>query len=241
MTINSRYTAGRGGRIVYDALVDQIFTAWRYMLCIRATYFWTRHISEKAWDRHKLPLEQKNSKLRLLCNGTIFNDLGRPTHRYTTFLSRDAMLVRYILCDGPVLVCPSVWLGAEGPRDANSCRGTRVATSSSMRPTAADAQQWRGRSIHAAYCYWGYGRSTGWPTYRLCFAFLVFIKLFLPKIIEIQRRLLELQLKCRRFFQRDNGINARILHHNVVLFLILIIIQHTVCFVQFRRISYHFS
>jgi len=56
-----------------------------------------------AISRHKLPLEQKNSKLRLLCNGTIFNDLGRPTHRYTTFLSRDAMLVRYILCDGPVL------------------------------------------------------------------------------------------------------------------------------------------
>jgi len=25
---------------------------------------------------------------------------------------------RYILCDGPMLVCPSVWLGAEGPRDA---------------------------------------------------------------------------------------------------------------------------
>ena len=53
-------------------------------------------------------------KLRLLSNGTMFNDLGRPTHKYTKFLSRDAMLVRYILCDGPVLV----WLGAEGPRDA---------------------------------------------------------------------------------------------------------------------------
>jgi len=27
--------------------------------------------------------------------------------------------------------------------------------------------------VHAAYCYWGYGRTTGWPTYRLCLAFLV--------------------------------------------------------------------
>ena len=35
-----------------------------------------------------------------------------------------------ILCDGPVLVHPSVWSGADGPRDAKSCRGTRVATSS---------------------------------------------------------------------------------------------------------------
>jgi len=38
------------------------------------------------------------------------------------------MLARYILRDGPVLVHPSVWLGAEGLRDAKSCRGTRVAT-----------------------------------------------------------------------------------------------------------------
>jgi len=63
------------------------------------------------------------------------------------------MLARYILCDGPMLVRPSVRWGAEGPRDAKSCRGTRVATSSYMRPIATDAQQWRGRSIHAAYCY----------------------------------------------------------------------------------------
>ena len=27
----------RRGRIVYDSVVDQIFTAWHYMLCIRAT------------------------------------------------------------------------------------------------------------------------------------------------------------------------------------------------------------
>ena len=42
---------------------------------------------------------------------------------------------------------------AEGPRDAKSCRGTRVETSSSMRPIATDAQLWGGQSIHAAYCY----------------------------------------------------------------------------------------
>jgi len=83
------------------------------------------------------------------------------------------MLARYILCDSPVLVRPSVLLGTEGPRDANSCRGTRVATSSYMRPIATDAQQWRGRSIHAAYCYWVCGRTAGWPMYRLCLAFLV--------------------------------------------------------------------
>ena len=56
----------------------------------------------------------------------------------------------------------------------------------------SDVQQWRGRAIHVAYCYrraallhslsihaaccyWGYGRTTGWPTYRLCLAFLVWI------------------------------------------------------------------
>jgi len=63
------------------------------------------------------------------------------------------MLARYILCCGPVFVRPSIWLGAEGPGDAKSCRGTGVATSSSMRPIATGAQQWRGLSIHAAYCY----------------------------------------------------------------------------------------
>ena len=83
------------------------------------------------------------------------------------------MLARYILCDSPVLVRLSVLLDAEGPRDAKSCRGTRVATwsvhprglllqthsssgvvSPTTRPIATDTQQqWRGQSIHAAYCY----------------------------------------------------------------------------------------
>ena len=46
------------------------------------------------------------------------------------------MLARYILCDGSVLVRLSGLLRAEGPRDANSCRGTR-----------------RDVVVHAAYCY----------------------------------------------------------------------------------------
>jgi len=36
----------------------------------------------------------------------------------------------------------------------------------STRPTVTDAQQWRGLTIHATYCYWGCGRTTGWPTHR---------------------------------------------------------------------------
>jgi len=56
-----------------------------------------------------------------------------------------------------------------------------------MRPNATDVQlSWsvhlRGLllqtrtnlTIHAAYCYWGCGRTTGWPTYRLCVAVVVF-------------------------------------------------------------------
>ena len=70
--------------------------------------------------------------------------LDDPQTNIPIFVSCDAMLARYILCYSPVLVRPSVLLGAEGPRDANSCRGTRVATSSymigpSMRPIAIGA------------------------------------------------------------------------------------------------------
>jgi len=56
-----------------------------------------------------------------------------------------------------------------------------------MRPNATDVQlSWsvhlRGLllqtrtnlTIHATYCYWGCGRTTGWPTYRLCLAVVVF-------------------------------------------------------------------
>ena len=56
--INSRQTAGGRDRIVDDTLADEIFTAWRYALCIRATEFLYHVMSETAWD--KLPLEQKH-------------------------------------------------------------------------------------------------------------------------------------------------------------------------------------
>ena len=93
------------------------------------------------------------------------------TQLYQIFIARRYASAVYIVlwACGPVFVRPSIWLGAEGPGDAKSCRGTRVATSSSMRPVTTDAQQWRGLSIHAAYCYWGYGRTTGWPTYNVLF------------------------------------------------------------------------
>ena len=48
-----------------------------------------------------------------------------PHRNIPNFLSRDTKLARYILSDGPVLVPPSVWLGTEGPRDTNLCRGIR--------------------------------------------------------------------------------------------------------------------
>jgi len=156
--------------IVYHALVGQIFTTWHYMLFIRATKFFWHAISRKWLEIGMHFRGTKNMKLCLLSNGTIFNDLGWPTHKYTKFLLCVAMVARYILCDGPVFVRPSIWLGAEAPRDAKLCRGMCVTTLSSMRPNT-DAQKWHGLSIHMAYCYWGYGRTTGWPTYRLCLAF----------------------------------------------------------------------
>jgi len=115
-------------------------------------FFW-HAISRKRLEIGIYLRGTKNRKLRLLSSGSVFNNIRWPTHEYTIFfLSRDAMLARYILGDGPVLVRPSVRLGAEGPRDAKSWRGTRVATSY-MRLIATAAQQWRGRCIHAACCY----------------------------------------------------------------------------------------
>ena len=109
------------------------------------------------------------------------------------------MLARYKLCYGPVFVRPSVWLVVQrDPRrdvvvNAAYCyRRAAVAWSvhpcglllqtrscnvvgPSMRPIVTDAQLWRVWSIHAVCCYWVYGRTTGWPTYRLCLAFLVLL------------------------------------------------------------------
>jgi len=91
---------------------------------------------------------------------------------YIPFFSRDAMLARYILCDGPVLVRPCVLLGAEGPRDATHAEAPR-----------------REVVVHVAYCYrrsavarsdsvrglllLGLWSNTRVATYRLCLAFLV--------------------------------------------------------------------
>jgi len=54
--------------------------------------------------------------------------LDDPLTNIPIFLSRKAMLPQNILCDSPVLVRLSVLLGAEGLRDAKSCRGTCVTT-----------------------------------------------------------------------------------------------------------------
>jgi len=84
----------------------------------------------------------------LLSNGTILVTLDDPhTNIPNSFTVRHYTIARYILCYGPVLVRPSVWLGAERPHNAKSCRGTHVATSSSMRPIATDMQLWHGQSI----------------------------------------------------------------------------------------------
>jgi len=84
----------------------------------------------------------------LLSNGTILVTLDDPhTNIPNSFTVRRYTIARYILCYGPVLVRPSVWLGAERPHNAKSCRGTHVATSSSMRPIATDVQLWHGQSI----------------------------------------------------------------------------------------------
>ena len=143
----------------------------------------------------------KNRKLCVLSNGTFCNDVGWPMHKYTKFLPHDSVLAQYILCYGSSFVHPSIWVYAEGPRDAKSCRGICVVTSSSTRPIATDAQQWHGLSIHAAYCYrhaavvrpvhvaycyCGYGGTTGWQTYRLCLAFLpIIIIIFLISLTPV--------------------------------------------------------
>jgi len=114
--------------------------------------FLTCHISETARDRHILTWNKKTGNCVFYPVAPFLITLDDPHTNIPYFLSRDAMLARYILGDGPVLVRPSVRLGAEGPRDAKSWRGTRVATSY-MRLIATAAQQWRGRCIHAACCY----------------------------------------------------------------------------------------
>jgi len=146
---NTRYTSG--GLLDHQLAIRSRWTSenclrrtcrqnfYRVTLCAMHSSYricLTRHISETAWDRHILPLEQKKQEIASSIQWHHFNDLRWPTDKYTKFLSHDAMLAWYVLCDAPVLVRLSVLLGAEGPRDANSCRGTR-----------------RDVVVHAAYCY----------------------------------------------------------------------------------------
>jgi len=77
-------------------------------------------------------------------NQPIFTVTPPPPFRvlkYTKFfLSRDAMLARYILCDCSVLVRLSVLLGAEGSRDNNSYSDLRRdVVGQSTRPIVTDA------------------------------------------------------------------------------------------------------
>jgi len=60
------------------------------------------------------------------------------------------MQALYILCDSPVFVRPSIWLGAEGPRDPKSRWETSVATSSYMRSSGTVWQSTRPIAIGAA-------------------------------------------------------------------------------------------
>jgi len=127
---------------------------YRVTLCImHSSYriFLTCHISETARDRNILPLDRKSWNYVLYPMAPLLMTLDDPQTNIPNFY-------RATLCYVMALRC-SVRL-ARG-------RGTRVATSSSMRPTATDAQQWRGLTTHADYCYWGCGRTTGWPT---CFS-----------------------------------------------------------------------
>jgi len=80
LTSDSRYTTvGGRARIVYDALADEIFTAWRYALCIPATEFFWHAISRKRLEIGiHFRWKEKNRKLRLLSNGTILMTLDDP-------------------------------------------------------------------------------------------------------------------------------------------------------------------
>jgi len=102
LTTNSRYTARRAWRISENCLWhtcrQNFYRMMLYAMHSSHRIFW--HITGI----------KKNRKLPLLSNGTTFNDRGRPTHKYTKFLSHDAMLARHILCDGPMCVSLSIRL-----------------------------------------------------------------------------------------------------------------------------------
>ena len=83
-------------RIVYDALADEIFTAWRYTLCIRNTYRIRKRLEIGIYFR-----SNETRKLRPLSNGTNFNDLVRHSFYRAVYI---------VLCSyGPVFIRPFVW------------------------------------------------------------------------------------------------------------------------------------
>ena len=89
---------------------------------------------------HILLLERKKNYVFYRMASLLMTSDDRHTN-VPIFLLRDAILARYrpILCYGPVFVRPSVWLVAEGPCNAKSCRRTHVVMSSSPWPIATDA------------------------------------------------------------------------------------------------------
>ena len=128
---------------VDDALVHQFFTAWRYMLCIPSTYFFRHAISPKRLRWAYTLMERKIGNC-LLSNGAILVTLDNPHTSIPFFIARRYAGAVYIVL-WPC-VRPSVRL-VKG-------RGTarrQVATSSSMRPIATDAQQWRGLLLLRLY------------------------------------------------------------------------------------------
>ena len=132
-----------------------------------------------------------------LSNGTIFNDLDD----YTQIVRRYASSVYIVLWPRVRLfVC---LVRGRGTARRQVVQRTRV-TTSFMRPTATHAQQWRGLSIHEAYCYWGYGQTTGWPTCRLRLAFLVVI---IIACALYQSRCVRVQNVCLR--ESDHSCTAR--------------------------------
>jgi len=105
--------------------------------------FSTRHISETA-EMGIYSVGTKNRKLCLLSNGAILVTLDNPHTSIPFFIARRYAGAVYIVL-WPC-VRPSVRL-VKG-------RGTarrQVATSSSMRPIATDAQQWRGLLLLRLY------------------------------------------------------------------------------------------
>jgi len=144
-----------GGRttIVYDALVDQIFTTWHYMLCIPATEFFWHAIS---WKQLEIGIYFRlNEKQEIMCS-IQWHHFQWPwmthTEIYQIFITRRYVSVDYILWWPGV--SPFVHLiTGRGNVWHQVVQRDPSRTLLSVRPIATDTQQWRDRSIHAVYCY----------------------------------------------------------------------------------------